>query len=137
MGEPSTRVRERLDTLPDIPLPEALWQRVEARRMQKVRRWRWGARGVALALVALMAAPLLAPVFTGAGVEQGRSAVALPPAAPALRDIQAEVRALDHALQVAYDRGASDAEIAPMWVARDALLASTKSGASASKPDRT
>ena len=131
----STRVREQLDALPDIPLPDTLWQRVEARRMHKVRRWKWGMGGATLVLVALMATPLLTPVFTGTGMERGRSAVALKPT-PALRDIQAEVRALDHALQAAYDRGASDAEIAPMWVARHALLAGAQSGAAA-KPDRT
>lgn len=135
MAGNSTRVREQLDALPDIPLPDTLWQRVEARRMHKVRRWKWGMGGATLVLAALMATPLLAPLFTGSGMEQDKSAVALKPT-PALRDIQAEVRALDHALQTAYDRGASDAEIAPMWVARHALLAGAQSGAAA-KPDRT
>ncbi len=33
-----------------------------------------------------------------------------------------DLTALDHALQVAYARGASDAEVAPMWDARKELL---------------
>ena len=43
--------------------------------------------------------------------------------APPDPPVAAQVRALDHALQVAYDRGASDSEVAPLWEARQALLA--------------
>lgn len=135
MLEHSTRVREQLDALPEIPLPDKLWQRVEAGRKQKFQRRKLGAGIAAITLVAVVAMPLFAPVFTGSGVEQGMQTVASQPASGG-RDIQAEVRALDHALQVAYDRGASDAEIAPMWVVRDALLAGSRSGNPPPKRDR-
>src|SRR5690606_2956841 len=38
-------------------------------------------------------------------------------------ELREQLHALDRALQAAYDRGASDAEVEPMWEARDALLA--------------
>jgi hypothetical protein len=82
-----------------------------------------------------MATPLLGPMFVGADRTLGEP-VAAQPAARGKHDVQAELRALDHALQAAYDRGASDAEIAPMWVARDALLVGIQSGDSAFRHSR-
>ena len=130
MIEPSTHVREQLHALPEVPLPDTLWQRVDAGRRQKLRRRKFGAGIATLALVAVLATPLLAPLLTGADVMENRR-VAVHQPVRGEHDIQAELRALDHALQVAYDRGASDAEIAPMWVARDALLASVQPGSPA------
>lgn len=135
MIEPTTRVRERLHALPEIPLPDALWRRVEAGRRQKLRRRKFGAGIATLTLVAMMATPLLVPLLTGADV-MGSRRVAVHQPVHVEHDIQAELRAIDHALQVAYDRGASDAEIAPMWVARDALLASIQSGSPALRRNR-
>lgn len=134
MTEP-TRVHEQLHALPEIPLPDALWRRVDAKRRQKLRRRKLGVGIATLALAAVMAAPLLIPMFAGTDrVPNERIAAHLPMRAE--RDVQAELRALDHALQAAYDRGASDAEIAPMWVARDALLVGIQSGNSAFRRNR-
>lgn len=130
MIEPSTHVREQLHALPEIPLPDTLWRRVDAGRRQKLRRRKFGVGIATLALAAVMATPLLAPLLTGADVMENRK-VAVHQPVHGEHDIQAELRAIDHALQVAYDRGASDAEIAPMWVTRDALLASIQSGSPA------
>lgn len=134
MIEP-TRVREQLHALPEIPLPDALWRRVDAKRRQKLRRRKLGVGIATLALAAVMATPLLIPMFVGADrAPNERIAAHLPIRGE--RDVQAELRALDHALQAAYDRGASDAEIAPMWVARDALLVGIQSGNSAFRRNR-
>lgn len=135
MTEPSTQVRQELRALPEIPLPDALWQRVEAVRLRKVQRRKTGIGIVTLALVAVMASPLLVPLFTGTGRVQGEQLVAHP-LADGARDIQADVRALDQALQAAYDRGASDAEIAPMWVARNALVGSSLSRSAIPAPNQ-
>ncbi|KAF1712979.1 hypothetical protein CSC73_01460 [Pseudoxanthomonas sacheonensis] len=126
-------MREQLHALPEIPLPDALWRRVDAKRRQKLQRRKLGAGIATLALAAVMAAPLLAPMFAGAGRTPGERIAARP---SMQHDAQAELRALDHALQAAYDRGASDAEIAPMWVARDALLVGLQSGNSAFRRNR-
>ena len=131
MAEHPDRVREQLGALPEVPLPDALWPRVEALRNSKMSRRKWGASAATMAFVALMAIPLLRPMSVDIGVEGNESVIASR-TAPALPDVQAEVRALDRALQAAYDRGASDAEIAPMWVARDALLANA--GTSLAQP---
>lgn len=135
MTEPSLPLREELHALPEIPLPDALWQRVEAGRRQKMRRRKIGAGIATLALAALVATPLLAPLFTDIDAAQGEPLVAYQPA-NGQRDIQADLHVLDQALQAAYDRGASDAEVAPMWVAREALLAGIQSTHAASRRDR-
>lgn len=119
MIEPSTELRERLHALPEIALPDTLWQRVEVGRKRKIRRRKLGGGIAALMLAVAMMVPLLAPI--GTPLMQGEQGIVQ-------HDVQAELRALDQALQAAYNRGASDAEIAPMWVARDALVAGIRSG---------
>jgi hypothetical protein len=135
MTEPSIHLRQGLDTLPEVPLPDALWQRVEAGRRQKMRRRNFGIGIASLALIAVMATPLLVPLITDSDSGQGEPLVASQPA-NGQRDIQADLHVLDQALQAAYDRGASDAEVAPMWVAREALLAGIQSTRAASRRDR-
>lgn len=135
MAEHSNRVRERFDALPDVPLPESLWQRVDAQRRQKILRRKLGMSAATLALVGMLAIYLPSQMFKGANVDSGHEVAAAKPVSMP-RDIQADVQAIDHALQAAYDRGASDAEIAPMWVARDALLASIRSGSTPAKRNR-
>jgi hypothetical protein len=136
MTEPSIPLREELHALPEIPLPEALWQRVEAGRRQKMRRRKLGTGIVSLVLVAVMATPLLAPLLTDIDVLRSEPLVAHQPVRSE-QDVHEELRALDHALQVAYDRGASDAEIAPMWVARTELLANRRPPQAAAQTNRT
>jgi hypothetical protein len=131
----STQVHQQLRDLPEIPLPDTLWRRVDAKRRHTLRRRKLGIGFATLALAAVMATPLLGPMFVGADRTLGEP-VAAQPAARGKHDVQAELRALDHALQAAYDRGASDAEIAPMWVARDALLVGIQSGDSAFRHSR-
>lgn len=135
MAENPDRVRERFDALPDIPLPESLWQRVDARRRQKVLRRKLGMGVATLALVGVLAISLPSRMFNGANADSSDEIAAVEPVSTQ-RDIQADVQAIDHALQAAYDRGASDAEIAPMWVARDALLASIRPGSTPARPNR-
>ena len=129
MIEPSTELRERLHALPEIALPDTLWQRVEAGRKRKIRRRKLGGGIAALMLAVAVAAPLLAPTLTGIHLMQSEQGIVQ-------HDVDAELRALDQALQAAYDRGASDAEIAPMWVTRDALLTAIRSESPAFRHDR-
>ncbi|MDR6839967.1 hypothetical protein [Pseudoxanthomonas sacheonensis] len=129
MIEPSTQLRERLHALPEIALPDTLWQRVEAGRKRKIRRRKLGGGVAALMLAVAMAAPLLAPILTGTHSMRSEQGIVQ-------HDVDAELRALDQALQAAYDRGASDAEIAPMWVTRDALLAGIRPDSPAFRHDR-
>lgn len=133
MIEPSVHVRQELHDLPEVPLPDALWQRVDSGRRQKMRRRKILAGVASLALVAVMAMPLLAPMLVDARRSEALAAYQAP---DSQHDIQADLHALDQALQAAYDRGASDAEIAPMWVAREALLGGIQSTRAASLRDR-
>ena len=136
MTEPSPPMRHELHELPDVPLPDALWQRVQAGRRQKMRRRKLFTSAASLALVAVMATPLLVPLFTATDALQSEPSVARQPMRSE-QDIHAELRAIDHALQVAYDRGATDAEIAPMWVARNTLLADGRPRPAKPRTDRT
>ena len=136
MTEPSIPLRQELHALPEIPLPEALWQRVEAGRRQKVRRRKLGAGIASLALVAVMATPLLMPLFTDTDIV-GSKPLAMHQPVRSEQDVHAELRAIDRALQAAYDRGANDAEIAPMWVARNELLTNRRPPRAAAQTNRT
>jgi hypothetical protein len=135
MTEPSIPVRQELHDLPEVPLPDALWLRVDGGRRQKMRQRKLFAGIASLALVAVMATPLLGQLLADADAGRSEPFAAYQPA-DGKRDIQADLHALDQALQAAYDRGASDAEVAPMWVAREALLAGIQSTHAASRRDR-
>jgi hypothetical protein len=135
MAEQSNRMREHFDALPDVPLPESLWQRVDAQRRKKILRRKLGMSAATLALVGVLAISSSFQMFDDANLD-GRHEVAAATSVALQRDIQADVQAIDYALQAAYDRGASDAEIAPMWVARDTLLASTRPASTPAKPSR-
>jgi hypothetical protein len=135
MTEPSIPLRRELHDLPKVPLPDALWLRVEARRRQKMRRRKLFAGIASLAFVAVMAAPMFVQLLTDADTGRSEPLVAYQPA-NGKRDIQADLHALDQALQAAYDRGASDAEVAPMWLARETLLAGIPSTQAAPRRDR-
>lgn len=113
-------IRDHLRALPEVELPETLWQRVQAGRKHRVQRRRLITGLASLTLVMVATIATLTPMR-----ERGKTrndAVAMH--TDSVDDKQAELRAIDQALQAAYDRGASDAEIAPMWVVRAAMLTS-------------
>lgn len=135
MTEPSIPLRQQLHALPEIPLPGDLWHRVDCGRRKRMHRRKLGAGIVTLALTAVIAAPMLAPLLGDADAGRSEVPVAYQPA-NTQHDIQSDLHALDRALQAAYDRGANDDEVAPMWAAREALLASIQPARAASRHDR-
>jgi hypothetical protein len=125
MSESHDNMRRHLHALPEPGLPDALWQRVDGARRLHARRRRLGLGATAVALAAVLALPVLAPLFDGSPAPHGPALVSQH-APRSAEEVLTELRAIDHALQAAYDRGASDAEIAPMWVARNELLAGSR-----------
>lgn len=105
-----------LESMSEPPPPDSLWPRLRERRRRQVRRRRLAGGLASTALVA---------VLLVAGWPQQPAAPGTSGAASTVTRIDRgeQVRALDHALQAAYDRGASDQEVAPLWDARAALLA--------------
>ena len=109
MKTPDFDLRHYVESLPQPHARQTLFDAiVQAHARRRARRSAMvGALGI-LAVVAL------------AGTWLPRKAeTPSPPRAVATRD--AELRAVDRALQSAYERGAADAEIAPLWSRRDAL----------------
>lgn len=107
-------LREQLQRLPDPQLPDTLWPKLRrAQRRRTVRRKILAGGGVlALGLTAgllLFAHAPLQPVETR--TVQARTPV----------DSVARLHAVDRALQAAYARGASDAELEPLWDIRHRL----------------
>jgi hypothetical protein len=138
MAEPELSLKAlRLAALPEFDPPAHLWARIEAehqRRRQRRRVAQWGT-GIA-AMVALAAVLLLAPQREL--VSSGSSALAmlesrsqeleqryagLSQTASTLDD-EAELRAVERALQQAYDRGAAVDELMPLWQQRNEVLTS-------------
>ena len=136
MTEPSRQPHRYMRDLPEPALPDTVWQRVEAGRRLRMQRRKFGLGAVATALLAALSTPLFMGMLGGGDPLPVAHRVAHEPLRSE-QDLQAELRALDHALQVAYERGASDAEVAPMWVARNALLSRPHSRQSRSKNDQT
>ncbi|HEX7803383.1 MAG TPA: hypothetical protein VF471_11580 [Pseudoxanthomonas sp.] len=134
MTDTDHQIRERLNALPEAPLPDALWQRVDRRRRQKFARRKLGVGAGVFALAGVLAFELLLPTAGPDSAEKQQVAAIEP--MPAQSGAEADIRAIDHALQAAYDRGASDAEVAPIWAARAALLAGVRSVRPAAKQDR-
>lgn len=121
------RVRRHLETLPEPALPDALQQRLQQSLHRRRRRLRLAIAGGAAAVVAVAIFPLLPPWQeppTPAPMTH------VPPVEPG-NTRMSQLHALDRALQAAYDRGASDDEIAPLWEARRALTASAAAPAPA------
>lgn len=118
MTIPDDLLQERLQQLPDAPLPDGLWQRVNgARRREQRRRIGIAATTVAVATVAALS-PLMRPTPV---IPQPAPIVAAAPSLPP--SVDAELRALDRALQAGYARNATDAELEPLWAQRRRLLA--------------
>lgn len=104
-------VLEQLRSLPEPPLSEEVWHRLDRRRRRRkvLRRG-----GVAVAL---------ASAFAFLGFFPGKeSLVPAPERVPALAVAagvhSGSLQAVDRALQAAYVRGASDEEVAPLWEVR-------------------
>ena len=114
-------LRHQLAALPEADLPQALWPRVDARRVALRKRFRLGAASACacllVATLALVGMPAVVP--SPAQLAQATHA--------GTQDLQAQLRAVDRALQVAYENGSSDAEIEPLWVVRRALFNSLQS----------
>lgn len=116
MNTHDERLHRHLQSLPDVPAPPGLGERIDRKHRSRVRRMRTGVAGVAIAVACLAAAPLL--LRETAPPAQDAAAHVPPPDEETL----ARVRVLDRALQTAYDTGASDDEIASLWIARRHLL---------------
>lgn len=115
MRDPHKSQLHDLPRAPDLAPPDALWPRLRAGQRQAVLRRRvlHGASASALALLLVAVVPwpgLHAPVDAPQGV-----------AATDGELIRDQIVTIDRALQVAYARGASDAEVEPMWQARNVL----------------
>jgi hypothetical protein len=111
-----SKCRAYLLALPDVAPGPQLWQRIEqaqARRRRPDVRWWAAAAALALAVLAAWSLPGV-DRWAGpplAGVTPSGTLV------PALHQLDAD-------LNLAYSRGAGDAEIAALWEARARLLAS-------------
>lgn len=127
MTNPDPQSKHYLASLADAPLPDTLWPRVD-----NARRRRLQIRSAAAAASAACAAIGLALAFTFAPDRHEASAPAVategrqaaPSSSPPLdeADLVHSLSAIDKALQAAYDRNASDDEIAPLWQARQHLI---------------
>jgi hypothetical protein len=134
--EPSLSV-VHLNELPEFDPPAHLWERIEAVRKQRLRRRatvRWGG---GIAAVLAIAAVLLVLPGQPPGGQSGGALAQLErrsheleqayadlsqPASPF--ESEADLRAVEHALQQAYDRGAAADELMPLWQQRNEVLSS-------------
>ena len=117
---PIDDVKQALLRGPEVPPPEALWPRLQTGQRTLFRRRRTLA-GISASTFALVLAA--AAWWPPSGMDQAARPVIAQAQPRDADDIRGDLRALDHALQVAYNRGASDVEIAPMWQARRTLAA--------------
>jgi hypothetical protein len=121
VNTPDESLRRQLEALPDPVLPEALWTSFQASHRARVHRRRLGL-AASVAAVGLLA---LLPVLQR-DAERDVSVVhdTAPVAAPGSRDkdASAPLWVVDAAIQNAYDEGASDDEIQPLWEARQRLM---------------
>jgi hypothetical protein len=122
----------------DIEPPDALWSRIEQAHVRKRRR-----RTIARVAGAGMAVAVVAVALTAGGrlISHSRSNVDWEARAQALElqlrtvaegngmlrtvasdDMRVELRRVDLSLQSAYDRGAREDELAPLWKRRSELL---------------
>jgi hypothetical protein len=138
MAEPELSLKAlRLAALPEFDPPVGLWARIEAehqRRRQRRRVLQWGA-GIAAAL-ALATVLLVAPqrdvtssshstlaLLETRSQELEQRYADMSQSVAALEN-EAELRAVERALQQAYDRGAAAEELMPLWQQRNDVLTS-------------
>ena len=145
MNEPSFNP----GTLPTFEPDPALWPRIVRARQRQLARRRWALAGLASAAVAVLAVttslsprPPDDPAPTWSAQDESHALEGewrrLGPRAVSTPGM-ARVRAIDAALQTAYDRGARDEDTASLWRQRNAalrtLIASTQD-ASGHEPTR-
>lgn len=131
MAEPELSLKSlRLAALPEFDPPPDLWARIAAAhdRRRTRRRLQWGA-GLAAVLVlaaVVMLAPRSEPPSALALLERQSQELeqiyaGLPTTASPLEN-EAELHAVEAALQHAYDRDAAADELVPLWQQRNAVL---------------
>lgn len=113
-------LREQLLSLPDLPPPDTLWPKLRRLQHQRVARRRFlsGSGLTALALsLGLLLSGNLPPQPIDRGASQAKATRRLDP--------DGRLQAVDRALQAAYARDASDAELTPLWDIRHRLAATS------------
>jgi hypothetical protein len=126
-----------LGGLPEFAPDPALWTRIAGARKRQLGQRRHVRLAGSLAAAAVFAAAVLvlprpavvAPDPTGdlaVWLHQSQALeqewTRLEPSPEAARGTRSPLRRIDAALQAAYDRGASDEELAPLWEARSKAL---------------
>lgn len=132
-----SRWRAHLAALPECDPPPALWLRVRDAQLQtrghpQRVRWPWLATAAALALAVLLASllraepqPAIADIAPAApSTEPARTPVTDPTS-------RASLMRIDAALTRAYERNADETELDALWQARQGMLDSLASNASA------
>lgn len=141
MSEPHVRfdspVSPLLGRLPEFAADPALWSRIVSARQRQVGRRRMLSVGGSLAAAAVFALavfvlprpdPIAADTAGGlaAWLQQSQQLeqewARLEPARDPAPGARSPLRRIDAALQAAYDRGASDEELVPLWEARSQTL---------------
>ena len=121
--DPDPLLRHELQQLPDAPMPDALWPRVNAARGRRFHRRRIGlAAAAVVAAVAVVSLPWPPPPGNAPAPAHATVASVLPATQSSPVDTTTQLRALDRALQAGYERNASDAELASLWAARARLV---------------
>lgn len=125
MNTPEERLKRRLVSMPPVPPAPDLWPRLELARRHRVRRMKLSAASAAVLMLGVAMFPLLEdmvdrPAHTS--LATGAPEATASPLPVLDQETVEQIRALDRALQAAYDEGASDDELEPIWKARRALL---------------
>ncbi|MGY0632825.1 hypothetical protein [Luteimonas sp. A478] len=120
-------MKDYLAGLEDAPLPDDLRVRVAAARRRRLAA-RLGVAASCSVAVAAFAFALVQPegMLRQETLSPGLAVEAPADVSPAAivdeKEIYRSVQAIDRALQVAYDRQATDEEVAPLWEARQDLM---------------
>jgi hypothetical protein len=123
-----------LRRLPEFAPGTGLWARIESAQRNRRRRQRWTSVGLAIAAAAVAAVavmhlrgpagPLAADLMAGQQESQQLESQwqQLAIGAQATPAGSTQLRVIDAALQSAYDRGAHQDEVAPLWQERNRAL---------------
>lgn len=118
------RIQRHFATLPEPELPHRLWTDLRQARERGLRRRRALRTGATLAVLLAVGLAGMKMLMPPPEPPYGSTPVVstVPPSAENADPHQARLRALDRDLQAAYARGASDAELQPLWDERNALI---------------